>query len=104
MDPSGEYELLENCGGALGSLHRRVECDGPPLFFFLDPSRTGHSERDAFVFSADFGRVGYGEVRRTIGDLDAAWRPWAAPPSRCVTVVTGVSRVCHGCNGCVTGL
>jgi hypothetical protein len=42
-DISGEYELLPSCGGPCNSLHKRVSGgDGKPLYFFLDPSRTGH--------------------------------------------------------------
>ena len=82
VDPSGEYALLEHCGGALGSLHKRVSGDGPPLYFFLDPSRTGDPKFDGFVFAPTFGRVGYGEVRRTVGDLDPSWRPWAISPAK----------------------
>ena len=47
-DVSGTYELLDACPGAMGSLHKRVSGgDGKPLFFFLDPSRTGKGEVSA---------------------------------------------------------
>ena len=75
IDISGEYELLDKCGCALGSLHKRVG-GGAPVFFFLDPSRTGDGEYDFFVFSESFERLGYGETRRSLGELDRAWRPW----------------------------
>ena len=60
---------------------------GEPLYLFLDPSRTGDGDKDHAVFARDFGRLSYGENRRVVAQLDAAWRPWSrqgkATPSAC---------------------
>jgi len=50
--------------------------NGPPLFLFLDPARTGPGDADHAVFATGSGRVGYGDARRTVATLDARWRPW----------------------------
>ena len=82
-DVSGEYELLDNCGGAMNSLHKRVSGgDGKPLYLFLDPSRTGKGNADSFVFATSFGRMPYGESRSSIAELSSAWRPWEPTPGK----------------------
>ena len=86
VDVSGEYELLEKCGGALNSLHKRVGGGGggggggaeERLFLFLDPTRKGDAQFDSFVFARDFEKLGNnaGPRTSTIGELPASWRPW----------------------------
>lgn len=41
VDVSGEYELKEKCGTAMGALHVRKENNNQnsPLYLFLDPDR-----------------------------------------------------------------
>jgi hypothetical protein len=77
VDISGTYSLLQNCGTALGSLHIQSESakSNTPLFFFLDPHRLQHPDKDSFVFSLDKRRLCYGELRSVIVRVDASWRP-----------------------------
>lgn len=77
LDVSGEYEWLENCGMASGSLHKRKAEHDPPLFLFLDPTRLGNPVNDCFVFSTDRRRLNYGESRQIIAQLNSSWRPSA---------------------------
>ena len=76
---TGEYDLLDRCGTANGALHKRVATTGeealPPLFMFLDPTRSGDPNNDAFVFSISKRRYEYGELRPIICMLDSKWRP-----------------------------
>ena len=83
-DVSGEYELLDQqYGGAMGSLHKRVSGgDGKPMFFFLDPSRTGKEDEDHFVFAPSFERLGYGQSRQLLAELPVTWRPWEPTPGK----------------------
>ena len=79
-DVSGEYELLEQCGSAMGSLHKRVKGgDGKECYLFLDPSRTGKEDEDHFVFAPSFERLPYRETREIYAELPADWRPWDTP-------------------------
>ena len=75
LDISGKYELLQDCGTASGSLHKRIESASPDLYLFLDPERIGNPLDDQFVFSTEKHRLGYGEVRYTIARLASSWRP-----------------------------
>jgi hypothetical protein len=78
LDISGDYIWLPDCGTASASLHKRVSGhDSLPLFFFLDPKRTGDSAQDQFVFSNDNARLSYGDVRSTIAHVESSWRPSA---------------------------
>jgi len=75
-DVSGDYRLLPDCGTAQGALHIRDKNDDekPPIYLFLDQTRTGDASDDCFTFSEDHRRLGYGEVRTVIGKLAASWR------------------------------
>ncbi|EJD41795.1 hypothetical protein AURDEDRAFT_105919 [Auricularia subglabra TFB-10046 SS5] len=76
-DVSGIYTLHEKCGTASQALHRRVQGvdDGQPgLFFFLDPSRTGDSKDDSFVFSTTHRRYEFGETRPVVAKVNSQWR------------------------------
>lgn len=78
MDQSidGVYALENECGTACNSLHRRIEpASDIPLYFFLDPSRSGPVTEDGFVFAIDCARVEYGSARPIIASLDTKWRP-----------------------------
>lgn len=71
----GEYELLENCGTASRSLHRRISHpEGPRIYFFLDAENVGAAQDDRFVFSQDHHRLSLGEARNKIGSIDPRWR------------------------------
>eukprot|EP00873_Tetraselmis_striata_P026775 jgi/Tetstr1/447039/TSEL_034496.t1 len=58
MDLSGTYTLLDKCGHAANSLHKRNGgSQGPAeLFFFLDPSRCGPQSTDHFCFATSHRR------------------------------------------------
>ncbi|EJD08575.1 uncharacterized protein FOMMEDRAFT_102039 [Fomitiporia mediterranea MF3/22] len=74
---SGTYALLDKCGTATNALHRKEGDHGhmqPPLFLFLDPTRCGTTDRDAFVFSINTRRYQFGETRPLICKLDSKWR------------------------------
>ena len=75
---SGDYDLLDDCGAACGSLHKKRSTaddhDTPSLFLFLDPDRDGPPENDSFVFSTDMHRLEYGESRYISAQVDTAWR------------------------------
>ncbi|KAI0339611.1 hypothetical protein BDW22DRAFT_1335785 [Trametopsis cervina] len=77
-DISGTYALYDKCGMANASLHRKIpeehELDLPSVFLFLDPTRTGKPEEDAFVLSITRKRCEYGEPRPIICTLDPEWR------------------------------
>lgn len=74
-DVEGEYELLEDCGTASRSLHRRIgHSKGPSMYFFLDTQRVGPPEYDRFVFSRDHHRLSFGETRDVVGSIDPKWR------------------------------
>ncbi|KAI0675815.1 hypothetical protein C8Q78DRAFT_1006678 [Trametes maxima] len=66
-DISGNYTLIDRCGTANASLHKRTPtaADGnaPPLFLLLDPTRCGEPTEDSFVFSTSTRRYEYGESR-----------------------------------------
>ncbi|KAI9841565.1 MAG: hypothetical protein M1837_000611 [Sclerophora amabilis] len=75
-DICGDYDLLQSCGTASGSLHKkRTEAATTPLYLFLDPSRLGDPKNDSFIFSTDIRRLNYGERRSVVARLDRRWRP-----------------------------
>ncbi|KAJ3287354.1 hypothetical protein HK104_008647 [Borealophlyctis nickersoniae] len=91
-DISGTYQLLPKCGTAMGALHKKQEAvtDKLPLFFFLDPTRSGEPDQDPFVFSTAIRRIAYGENRPTIARLDTKWRPSdTAKPQKVKVYVQG---------------
>lgn len=59
---SGRYILLENCGGPMNSIHKRVGTE-KDMFFFLEESRTGRKDQDRFVFSSTYRRISFREQR-----------------------------------------
>ena len=75
----GDYDLLENCGTACSSLHRkRPTADGrdtPSFYLFLDADRNGPPDQDSFVFSTEKHRLEYGETRYVAATIDNNWRP-----------------------------
>ncbi|KAF2819824.1 hypothetical protein CC86DRAFT_334939 [Ophiobolus disseminans] len=70
----GDFHLLSQCGTASNSLYKRST--GSDLYLFLDPSLTGKSEDDGFVYSHDCGRKRYGEHRISSASINTFWRPW----------------------------
>ncbi|KAM0792935.1 hypothetical protein ACM66B_002694 [Microbotryomycetes sp. NB124-2] len=84
----GEYQLEAECGTACNSLHRRVEpaTDGPPLYLFLDPSRSGEPSDDPYVFANGCARLEYGQSRHEIASLTKSWRPPTTEGTKTVAV------------------
>jgi hypothetical protein len=74
IDVRGEYELLQNCGSALGSLHRRAAVGGDPLYLFLDPQKLGPPEFDTYVIASTHERIIGDKQRQVITELDHKWR------------------------------
>lgn len=74
---SGKYQLLQNCGMASGSLHKKISniSRQEPVYLFLDPDRYGKPEKDCFVFSTEINRLAYQESRTIIASMDPLWRP-----------------------------
>ena len=76
---SGDYDLLEHCGTASGSLHKKRSTTSPPeprpLFLFLDVDRIGSPDDDSYVFARTKQRLEYGENRYVIAKVDNRWRP-----------------------------
>lgn len=73
FDVRGRYKRIPNCGGALQSLHRRIEANKPDLFLFLDPRSLGPSQLDSWVFSTDPRRRTDDSQRDIILQLDSGW-------------------------------
>lgn len=75
----GDYDLLENCGTACSSLHKKRSTansrDAPSLYLFLDGDRIGPPNQDCFIFSTDIHRLEYGDTRYVTAKLDNSWRP-----------------------------
>ncbi|KOS41539.1 hypothetical protein ACN38_g7593 [Penicillium nordicum] len=74
-DVRGTYEFLPDCGTALGALYRKqATAHAPPMFLFLDPTKTGPPDEDACVFALDHSRLPGYDVRMTIAELSPGWR------------------------------
>lgn len=75
----GDYDLLENCGTACSSLHKKrptANAPGTPsLFLFLDSDRIGPPKDDCYVFSTEIQRLDYGESRYVAAKVNSNWRP-----------------------------
>lgn len=114
----GSYRLLPKCGGACGSLMKRVQPDVPSLgqldtFFFLSCGNNTLGNDDFFVFASTCHRTNKNEYRETYLELDpsfrlegfcagdgpktksvrgtvrGAWRPWKAQAVVSVSTETG---------------
>lgn len=78
LDIAGDYELLQQCGGASGSLHKRLPNQSKnraPLYLFLDVEPIGNPKDDRFIFSADIQRVNCREARDVVARVNSSWRP-----------------------------
>ena len=74
----GDYDLLENCGTARSSLHKKKQTAddrNAPLYLFLDAARNGPPDQDCYVFSTSIHRLEYGESRYVAAKIDKQWRP-----------------------------
>ena len=78
-DICGEYDLLEDCGTASSSLHKKRPTanapDAPALYLFLDADRMGPPDHDCYVFSTEIQRLEYGESRYIAVQVNCTWRP-----------------------------
>ncbi|KAJ5466265.1 hypothetical protein N7530_010052 [Penicillium desertorum] len=81
FDIRGIYQFLPDCGTALGALYRKeATAHAPPMFLFLDPTKTGLPDEDACVFAIDHSRLPGYDVRMTIAELSSAWRSLNVTP------------------------
>lgn len=83
-DISGVYKLLATCGTSNGALHKK-EDNGhhtTPVYFFLDPTRTGEAKDDGFVFSISTRRYAYGEERPLVARMEKKFRTSSDKGSR----------------------
>ena len=74
----GKYTLLPKCGGACGSLRRKVsdsEEDFDELYFYLASNRSTLSCDDPYVISHSFHRADYNEYRDICLELDRSYNP-----------------------------
>lgn len=68
---SGIYEYLPLCGGACGSMHRKLsKDDGEPVFFFLESGRKTLPRDDAYVFATTCHRTSFNEYREHFLEVD----------------------------------
>lgn len=77
LDIAGEYELLQECGGASGSLHKRISDPSkskPPLYLFLDVEPIGDPKDDKFVFSTEIQRQNCRDARTIVASVSSSWR------------------------------
>jgi len=88
----GTWKLHSECGTAQSMLHRKQPTDEdvglPPLYLFLDPTRSGDPVDDCSVFSIDHSKLDYGVVRPIVATLDSSWRPSS---EKAVTVKCSIS-------------
>lgn len=75
----GQYKLLPKCGGACGSLMKRVNSDGSSkdqsdIFFFLSCGKNTLANDDYFVFAPSFRRTKKNEYNEILLELDPSFR------------------------------
>ena len=72
----GTYELLQDCGTACGSLHRKLDPEPgqQPMFFFLDPHPLQNATEDSMVFASAHHRLSPGETRDVFATAKPGWR------------------------------
>ena len=75
---AGTYKYLPRCGMACDSLYVKTDTAAGerPIYLFLDPDRTGESNKDEFVFAHNKSWLEHDEVRPIIARVKAPWRPW----------------------------
>ena len=74
----GKYTLLPKCGGACGSLRRKISDSGDgddELYFYLASNRSTLSHEDPYVISHSFHRADYNEFRDIYLELDRSYSP-----------------------------
>lgn len=75
VDIRGTYELLQECGTANASLHKKAATlDTPAVYLFLDPHKINEAENDSFVFSLEHRRIPGYAPRLTVAEVSHTWR------------------------------
>lgn len=73
-DINGVYELLQDCGAARGSLHKKLSSDNSnPVYLFLDPTDIAPAEFDSWVFASGHERIDTGQTRDSIAEIRPYW-------------------------------
>ena len=91
-DIQGVYQLLQDCGTSMGSLHKKIvspDTEEEPVFLFHDPSPYGRLVDDYFVFATTTCRLNWDEQRHIIARLDPTWKPSKAPESTVTCTIQG---------------
>jgi hypothetical protein len=70
----GLYKLLPDCGGACGSLRRKVDCT-EDMFFFLSAGRKSLAKDNAYVIAPTCHRTSYEEFREISLYVDSDYSP-----------------------------
>lgn len=73
LDVRGKYELLQDCGGPLGSLHKKETSSGEQIYLFIDPTEFGPDQFDSWVFATEHDRLDIGQTREVIAQLQPNW-------------------------------
>ena len=91
-DIRGVYQLLQDCGTSLGSLHKKIvspDSKEEPLFLFHDPTPYGRLKDDCFVFATTTYRLNWDERRQIIARLDPSWKPSNIQESEVTCTIQG---------------
>jgi hypothetical protein len=73
----GSYSLLPDCGGACGSLRKKIintASHEEPLFLFLESGRIRAPDDDRFVLASVCHRTAFGEYREVVLEFDPRYR------------------------------
>jgi hypothetical protein len=76
----GVYKLLPDCGGACGSLRRKMDC-AEDMFFFLSAGRQALAKDNAYVIAPTCHRASYQEFREISLYIDSDYSPVMATDS-----------------------
>ncbi|KAI5301352.1 hypothetical protein KEM56_001804, partial [Ascosphaera pollenicola] len=99
FDIRGDYELLQNCGAASGSLHRKLTShrEELPIYFFLDPTEIGEADFDSWVFALDHERLDTRQTRLTIAESQPGFSGVTARNSQQTVRCWYRKREAHAC-------
>lgn len=78
---NGTYKLLPKCGGACGSLRKKIDGTSD-MFLFIESGRMTLPQADAYIFSSTCHRTAYGEYRNVVLGIEpeAEYRPICSIP------------------------
>lgn len=91
-DIRGVYQLLQDCGTSLGSLHKKIVSPGSeeePVFLFHDPNPYGRLVEDCFVFATTTYRLNWDQRRQIIARLNPSWKPSNVQESKVECTIEG---------------